>query len=215
MFGPPGHLYVLLHLRHALVRQRRLRDRRRGRRGAAAGRRGGRGRCDARADPAARRATRGDLARGPARLATAASAWTAPRNGVDLCDPASPVRAAPVARRRAGRRTQPARGSGSPWRPSGLWRFWLADEPTVSSFRPGSRGRRPVDPHRHTREPRRWRPRRRTLPPRALRRGATRCSPPARRRSCPRTVWPSGCWPPTARAGRCGSSSASIRPAPS
>jgi DNA-3-methyladenine glycosylase len=87
--------------------------------------------------PAARRDV--DLARGPARLASCLSLGVA-QNGLDLCDPASPVRLASVpARRRAGIVAGPRVGiSVATEHP---WRFWLADSPTVSTFKAGGRNR--------------------------------------------------------------------------
>jgi DNA-3-methyladenine glycosylase len=87
--------------------------------------------------PAARRVT--DLARGPARLATCLGLGAA-QNGVDLCDPASPVRLESVrSRRRPGIEAGPRVGIVSATqRP---WRFWLADAPSVSAFKPGGRKR--------------------------------------------------------------------------
>jgi DNA-3-methyladenine glycosylase len=75
-----------------------------------------------------------DLARGPARLATALGIDGA-ANGVPLLHPAGPVRlAAPVAppdpaRVRSGPRVGVNGGAEVPWR------FWLEDEPTVSPYR--------------------------------------------------------------------------------
>ena len=100
---------LLLHLRHALVRERRVRPRR-GRRRRAAARRRGR-----------RRARRGPRAGGRPRGATptwpaarpgwpAVSAWAPTHNGVDLFDDASPVRLESCAR------AAPARGAGRPAR---------------------------------------------------------------------------------------------------
>jgi DNA-3-methyladenine glycosylase len=87
--------------------------------------------------PAARRDV--DLARGPARLANAL-ALTGAQNGQDLCDGGG-------LRLRAGPRIEPAQvatgprvgvaaGATSPWR------FWLAQEPTVSVYRPSTPRRR-------------------------------------------------------------------------
>jgi DNA-3-methyladenine glycosylase len=87
--------------------------------------------------PAARRAT--DLARGPARLA-ASLALDRSTNGIDLCDPAAPVRieALPARRPRgvvSGPRVGIAMATDRPWR------FWLAGDPTVSAFKAGGRVR--------------------------------------------------------------------------
>jgi DNA-3-methyladenine glycosylase len=87
--------------------------------------------------PAAKSAR--DLARGPARLASCL-ALAAATNGADLCDPASTVQLESLSRRRAtGVRVGPRVGIAvATERP---WRCWLADEPTVSVFRPGGRVR--------------------------------------------------------------------------
>ena len=85
-----------------------------------------------------------DLARGPARLATCLGLGR-DTDGVDLCDPRSPVRlvSAP-ARRRAGVTQGPRVGiSVAVDRP---WRFWLAGDPTVSTFKAGGRQRARPDP---------------------------------------------------------------------
>jgi DNA-3-methyladenine glycosylase len=87
--------------------------------------------------PAARSAV--ELARGPARLASCLGLG-ASQNGVDLCDPAAPVRLESMPRRRgagvlAGPRVGITTATEHPWR------FWLADEPSVSTFRPGGRKR--------------------------------------------------------------------------
>ena len=77
-----------------------------------------------------------DLCRGPARL-TKALGITGAHDGVDLLDLASPVRlllptnVADAARVRTGPRVGVA-GEGA----NTAWRFWLADEPTVSAYRP-------------------------------------------------------------------------------
>ena len=79
-----------------------------------------------------------DLARGPARLASAL-ALDRHANGVDLCAPESPVRLESLPSRRArGITAGPRVGiSVAVERP---WRFWLADDPTVSAFKPGRAG---------------------------------------------------------------------------
>ena len=76
-----------------------------------------------------------DLARGPARL-TKALGVTGELGGVDLLDPASPLRLLPGepvddALVRVGPRVGVA-GAGAPT----PWRFWLDGEPTVSLYRP-------------------------------------------------------------------------------
>jgi DNA-3-methyladenine glycosylase len=94
--------------------------------------------------PAARRDV--DLARGPARLASCLG-LAAGQNGLDLCDPSSPVRLESMpTRRRPGIVSGPRVGiSVATDRP---WRYWLADEPSVSAFKAGGRKRalpRPAD----------------------------------------------------------------------
>jgi DNA-3-methyladenine glycosylase len=91
-------------------------------------------------------ATVRDLARGPARLTKTLGidgSW----GGLDLLDPASPLRLAlaappPPGRVRSGPRVGVA-GAGAPT----PWRFWLDGEPTVSPYRPApdraARARRP------------------------------------------------------------------------
>jgi DNA-3-methyladenine glycosylase len=98
--------------------------------------------------PAAKSAR--DLARGPARLASCL-ALAAATNGADLCDPASTVRLESLPRRRAaGVQAGPRVGiAAATERP---WRFWLADEPTVSVFRPGGRTRAASDRQTDSRE---------------------------------------------------------------
>ncbi|GAB3588742.1 DNA-3-methyladenine glycosylase [Calidifontibacter terrae] len=78
-----------------------------------------------------------DLARGPARL-TSALGLTLDDYGVDLHDPASPVRLElydPVApqRIRSGPRVGVSGAGGGVDYP---WRFWVHDDPTVSAYRP-------------------------------------------------------------------------------
>ncbi|HET6728151.1 MAG TPA: DNA-3-methyladenine glycosylase [Jiangellaceae bacterium] len=73
-----------------------------------------------------------ELARGPARLATALGLG-GHDNGADLCDAAAPLRLRPAARPAASVRTGPRVGlalAGD--RP---WRFWLEGDPTVSTYR--------------------------------------------------------------------------------
>jgi DNA-3-methyladenine glycosylase len=77
-----------------------------------------------------------ELAQGPARLA-ACLGLDRGANGVDLCDPSSPVVLTGVRSRRparvlSGPRVGVAAASERPWR------FWLATEPTVSAYRPGA-----------------------------------------------------------------------------
>ena len=79
-----------------------------------------------------------DLCRGPARL-TRTLAVTGEQGGLDLLDPASPLRlvAGPVQaveRFRTGPRVGVGgAGADTPWR------FWLDDESTVSPYRPAQR----------------------------------------------------------------------------
>ena len=80
-----------------------------------------------------------DLARGPARLATALG-LAAPANGAYLLAPASPIRlraGSPVADSavRRGPRVGVAAAGELPWR------LWVADDPTVSAYRAGTRRR--------------------------------------------------------------------------
>jgi DNA-3-methyladenine glycosylase len=94
--------------------------------------------------PAAKRSH--DLARGPARLASALGLDRA-TNGVDLCSPNSQVRlvSMPVRRPRgvvAGPRVGISVAGERPWR------FWLADDPTVSPYQAGRR--KPVSSKRQT-----------------------------------------------------------------
>jgi DNA-3-methyladenine glycosylase len=87
-----------------------------------------------------------DLARGPARL-TQALGIDGSYGGIDLLDPKAPLRlrtADPVdpARVRSGPRVGVG-GAGA----ETPWRFWIADEPTVSVYRPAvARRRRTVSP---------------------------------------------------------------------
>ena len=85
--------------------------------------------------PTARRDA--DLARGPARLASLLG-LDRTANGLDVTSPASRVRlraGEPVAPDliRTGPRVGVAAGHDTPWR------FWLADSPAVSPYRPGRR----------------------------------------------------------------------------
>jgi DNA-3-methyladenine glycosylase len=87
--------------------------------------------------PAARRDI--DLARGPARLASCLG-MGASTNGADLCDPASVVRLESMpSRRRSGVVAGPR--VGITVATERAWRFWLADEPSVSAFKAGRRKR--------------------------------------------------------------------------
>jgi DNA-3-methyladenine glycosylase len=145
MFGPPGHLYCYFTYGmhwcanivcgsdgHASAVLLRAGEVIRGIDGARLRR------------PAAK--STAELARGPARLASCLGLG-AGHNGVDLCDPGSTVQLDSMPRRRApGVRSGPRVGiTTATDRP---WRFWLADEPSVSVFRPG--GRKRVVPDRQT-----------------------------------------------------------------
>ena len=92
--------------------------------------------------PAARRDV--DLARGPARLATCLGLDRAD-NGVDLLAADSPVRLTtlpeqPVGEMATGPRVGITAAADRPWR------FWLAGDPSVSTFKPGGRKRRTALP---------------------------------------------------------------------
>jgi DNA-3-methyladenine glycosylase len=87
--------------------------------------------------PASRTDT--DLARGPARLATCLR-LDAATNGLDLCDPASPVRLEHLPSRRprgvvAGPRVGIAAATERPWR------FWRDGSASVSTYKVGGRRR--------------------------------------------------------------------------
>jgi DNA-3-methyladenine glycosylase len=136
MFGPAGHLYVyFVYGMHFCANISCLDD---GEAGAVLLRAG-----EVTSDLAVARARRptarrdADLARGPARLATLLGLDRA-ANGLDVVDPASPVRVLagpPVdpSSVRTGPRVGVAAGHDTPWR------FWLDDHPAVSAFRPGRR----------------------------------------------------------------------------
>jgi len=90
------------------------------------------------------------LAGGPARLARCLGLGSG-QNGTDLCDPAGVVRLESLPRRRAaavraGPRVGIAVATDRPWR------FWLADEPSVSVFRAGGRKRVASDRQTDVRE---------------------------------------------------------------
>jgi DNA-3-methyladenine glycosylase len=139
MFGPPGHVYV--YFTYGMHFCANVVCRPDGVSGAVLLRAGDvvAGHETARSRrPTSRRDV--DLARGPARLANALALARAD-NGRDLCDggelrilagePPEP------ARLRTGPRVGVTLGATS------LWRFWLADEPTVSVYRPSQPRRRP------------------------------------------------------------------------
>jgi DNA-3-methyladenine glycosylase len=88
-----------------------------------------------------------DLARGPARL-TQALGITGAHNGLDLLADDSPVRLRPPPRGTAPRpeaiRSGPRVGVvAEADRP---WRFWIADDPSVSVYRPATPRRRSLPP---------------------------------------------------------------------
>jgi DNA-3-methyladenine glycosylase len=134
MFGPAGHLYVyFVYGMHFCVNISCLED---GEAGAVLLRAG-----EVVSDLPVARARRpsarrdNDLARGPARLASLLGLGRE-HNGVDVTDPASPVRvlaAPPVdpALVRSGPRVGVAAAHDLPWR------FWLDGSPAVSPYRPG------------------------------------------------------------------------------
>ncbi len=88
--------------------------------------------------PAARAGA--DLARGPARLAQTLG-LTRAENAVDLLDPRSPVRltlpAVPLESRRIGRGPRVGVADAQ----VAALRFWIAGDPTVSTYRAGARRR--------------------------------------------------------------------------
>jgi DNA-3-methyladenine glycosylase len=134
MFGPAGHLYVyFVYGMHFCANVSCLTD---AEPGAVLLRAG-----EVVSDPAVARARRptarrdADLARGPARLASLLG-LRREHNGVDVTDPASPVRvlAGPPmdpALVRSGPRVGVAAAHERPWR------FWLPGSPAVSPYRPG------------------------------------------------------------------------------
>ncbi len=140
MFGPPGHLYVyFVYGMHFCANISCLPD---GEPAAVLLRAGevvsdlGMARVRR---PTARRDV--DLARGPARLA-ALLGLGREHNGLDVTDPASPVRVrggVPVdpAAVRTGPRVGVAAGHTTPWR------FWIDGSSAVSPYRPG-RGAPPL-----------------------------------------------------------------------
>jgi DNA-3-methyladenine glycosylase len=139
MFGPPGHVYVYftygMHWCMNLVC---------GPEGAASAvlLRGGEvvvGEPLALARRTSARTAR-DLARGPARL-TVALGIDGAYDGVDVADEASPLRVVTGPRGPGDVRSGPRVGvSGDGAHQP--WRFWLAGEPTVSTYRPAVRRRR-------------------------------------------------------------------------
>lgn len=148
MYGPPGHAYVYftygMHFcvnvvclprgtaAAVLLRAGRLvagEDLARGRRAA---------RRMAPEEPAPRVLPARELARGPARLCQAL-AITRIQNGFDLCAPDSPLRLRPAGS--GGRTSGEATVSVGPRvgvsaGADTSWRFWVTDDPTVSTYRP-------------------------------------------------------------------------------
>ena len=146
MFGPPGHAYVYftygMHFcvnvvcmpdgiaRAVLLRAGRVVA------GEALARRRRESRR-AETDPPAVIPVR-DLARGPARLCQALAIDRA-QNGADLCAPASQLRLRPAGTTfRAGGAPEIETGPrvGVSTAVDIAWRFWLANDPTVSTYRP-------------------------------------------------------------------------------
>ncbi|MCU0262057.1 MAG: DNA-3-methyladenine glycosylase [Candidatus Nanopelagicales bacterium] len=135
MFGPVGHAYV--YFTYGMHWCLNVVVHPEGEAGAVLIRAGAviEGLAAARERRPASRADR-DLARGPARLATALGV-TGDQDGIDLLDPRGPLRlsaAAPPAepaRISSGPRTGVS-GAGAPT----PWRFWLEADPTVSPRRP-------------------------------------------------------------------------------
>ena len=158
MFGPPGYAYVyftygmhfcvnvvclpagtanavLLRAGRVIAGEDLARRRRAGRRLAAGPSDGPAGPPD---PPAASVLSFRELARGPARLCQAL-AIDRTQNGVDLCDPASPLRlygpdvdggAGPEGAVSAGPRVGVSAGAET------NWRFWRSNDETVSAYRP-------------------------------------------------------------------------------
>lgn len=134
MFGPPGHLYVyFVYGMHFCANVTCLDD---GDAGAVLLRAG-----EVTSDVAVARARRptarrdADLARGPARLASLLG-LRREHNGIDVTDPASPVRVVagpPVdpAVVRTGPRVGVAAAHDTPWR------FWIDGSPAVTPYRAG------------------------------------------------------------------------------
>ncbi|RFU41084.1 DNA-3-methyladenine glycosylase [Actinomadura logoneensis] len=132
MFGPPGHAYVYftygMHYCANLVC---------GPAGTASGILLRAGEIIGGEELAVARRPRSsvrDLARGPARLCNALAIARA-ENGLDVCDPDSPLRVLPgdridAAAVRSGPRVGVNGGKDTPWR------FWIDGDPTVSVYRP-------------------------------------------------------------------------------
>jgi DNA-3-methyladenine glycosylase len=141
MFGPAGRLYVyFVYGMHFCANVSCMVD---GEAGAVLLRAG-----EVLSDPGVARVRRPtakrdvDLARGPARLASLLG-LTRERNGVDVTDPASPVRVragepVPHSMIRSGPRVGVAAAADLPWR------FWIDGSPAVSPYRRGAKIRTPV-----------------------------------------------------------------------
>jgi DNA-3-methyladenine glycosylase len=76
-----------------------------------------------------------ELARGPARLCQALAIDRA-QNGLDFCDPASPLRLSGDARAVRPGAVSAGPRVGVSAAADTSWRFWVADDPTVSAYRP-------------------------------------------------------------------------------
>lgn len=131
MFGPPGHVYVYFtYGMHFCMNLVCLRE------GTASAvlLRAGRILVGAEIATVRRAAAlrERDLARGPARLCQALGIERS-HNGLDVCDPASPLRVLPGVDNTevsAGPRVGVSAAGDRPWR------FWLTGDPTVSVYRP-------------------------------------------------------------------------------
>ena len=133
MFGPPGHIYV--YFTYGMHWCMNVVCGEEGRASAILLRAGsvvtGVPTAQARR-PSARRPQ--ELASGPARLTTVLAIRGA-NNGADGCDPSGQLRlfaGAPIPRQQlcSGPRTGVSAGGEYPWR------FWVAEDPTVSPYRP-------------------------------------------------------------------------------
>lgn len=149
MFGPPGHAYVyftygMWHCLNLVC----------GPEGKASGvllRAGEILKGVEQARPRRRSARRDhELAKGPARLATALDIALS-LNGTDTCDgPDSPLAVLTGTPPRARNiRSGPRTGVGGDGAPH-PWRFWIDEDPTVSPYRPHTPRKRPLDSNRPT-----------------------------------------------------------------
>ncbi|WP_326599757.1 DNA-3-methyladenine glycosylase [Streptomyces sp. NBC_01803] len=142
MYGPPGHVYVyftygMWHCMNLVCGPPGLASAVLLRAGEVVT---GAGPARARR-PSAR--TDAELAKGPARLATALDVDRR-LDGVDVCGPAAEtpmrvLRGAPVPERRI--KTGPRTGVGGDGA-THPWRFWIAEDPTVSPYRAHQRKRK-------------------------------------------------------------------------